>query len=461
MYDLLVIGSGPGGYVAAIRGAQLGFKVGLIEKHVVPGGTCLNVGCIPSKALLESTHLFEKMNTKGTAFGVEADSLTADWSQMIQRKDQIVAQSQKGLNYLFKKNKIDLFQGEASLLSNSQVKVRGEEEKTLTTKRILIATGSKPVELPFAPFDHLQVLSSTDVLSLPSIPSSLMVIGGGVIGLEMGSLFTRLGCEVTVVELSDSLLQGMDSDLSKELLRCLKKQKFKFKLKHRLTSLNLEENQVTAKLIDHKDTEVSLEAEKVLIAVGRRPNTQGLDLKDLGVQLTASGAIEVDDSFETNIPGVFAIGDVIGGAMLAHKASEEGVWAVELMAQHKPQRSLVPAAVYTHPEVASIGSTEAQLKEGKIEFQVGRFSFRPLGRALAAGEPDGFAKVLSDQTTGKILGVHLIGERATDLVATASLAIDQGMTASQLGQLCFAHPSYAETLKEASLDAWNHQSIHQ
>jgi len=461
VYDLLVIGSGPGGYVAAIRGAQLGYKVGLIEKHLVPGGTCLNVGCIPSKSLLESTHLFESVHTKGQQFGVEVEGLRADWGKMMDRKNQVIAQSQKGLQFLFKKNNIDWIYGEAKLLSAGEVEVSGEETSRLQTKKILIATGSKPVELPFAKFDHQQVLSSTDVLSLTSIPESLVVIGGGVIGLEMGSIFNRLGSAVTVVELTDSLLPEMDTDLSKELLRCLKKQKFKFKLKHQLTSLKPTDAGVEVQMLDSKDKTSSLTAEKVLVAVGRRPNTKGLGLDKLGVTLDPKGYIQVNNDFETHVPGIFAVGDVIGGQMLAHKASEEGVWAVDTMAGHSPKRSVVPAAVYTHPEVASVGLSESELKSSDTAFTSGKFNFRPLGRALAAGSPDGFVKVLSDPQTGQILGVHLIGERATDLVATASVAISQKMTAAELGQLCFAHPSYAEALKEASLDAWNHQSIHQ
>lgn len=456
-YDLLIIGAGPGGYVAAIRGAQLGFKVGLIEAREQPGGTCLNVGCIPSKALLESSAAFEQAQ-KGTQFGFQTTGLTADWPGMLGRKAQIVAQNQKGLLYLFKKNGVDWIQGKAKLLGSGKIAVEGQGE--LEAKHILLATGSEPTPLPFADFGG-NILSSTEALSLEEVPQSLLVVGGGVIGLELGQVFKRLGSEVTILEWMPSLLPGMDAALGKELLRCFKKQKFKFKLQHRLESLENTPEGITAQGSNPKGQAFELNANKALVAVGRRPYAVGLGLKEAGVLTDEKGFVAVDERFETSLPGVYAFGDVIGGAMLAHKASEEGVWLVEQLAKKTPHLSPIPAVVYTHPEVASVGATEEELKALGQEFSSGQFNFRALGRSLAAGAPDGFAKVLVEPTSGRLLGLHLIGERATDLISTAALALEQNLTAQQLGRLCQAHPSFAEALKEAALDAWDHQSIHQ
>ncbi|MDT8445367.1 MAG: dihydrolipoyl dehydrogenase [bacterium] len=457
-YDLLIVGSGPGGYVAAIRAAQLGFKVGLIEQYPVPGGTCLNVGCIPSKALLESSGAYESA-AKAGSMGVLVEGLQADWPAMVARKDQVVAQNHKGLAYLFKKNQIDWIQGKAKLLGPGQLEVSGQG--ILAAKHLLLATGSKPASLPFAPPDGQNILTSTEALSLAELPKSLLVIGGGVIGLELGQVFHRLGTEVTVIELTDGLLPEMDRELGKELLRCLKKQKLGFKLGHRLEALKLQAGGVVAQGQDPKGNPFELSAEKALVAVGRKPYTSGLGLEEAGVLLDQRGFIQVDPQFQTNLPGVYAFGDVIGGAMLAHKASEEGVWLVEQLANQTPHRSTIPAVVYSHPEVAAVGLSEEQLKAQGIAYSVGKFNFRALGRAMAAGAADGFAKLLTDEASGKLLGIHLIGERVTDLIATAALALDQGLKAEELGRLCYAHPSFSEALKEAALDAWNHQSIHQ
>lgn len=457
-YDLLIIGAGPGGYVAAIRGAQLGFKVGLVEAREQPGGTCLNVGCIPSKALLESTAAFEQAQN-GLAFGFEPGRIKPDWSTMLARKERIVAQNQKGLFYLFSKNKIDWIHGQARLLGPGRVEVEGRGE--LEARHVLLATGSEPTPLPFAPFDEDRILSSTGALSLPKPPKSLLVVGGGVIGLELGQVFKRLGAEVTVLELTDGLLPGMDGALGKELLRCFKKQKFQFKLGHRLEALEATGEGVQARGTDAKGNPFELEAERALVAVGRRPFAEGLGLEDAGVERDERGFVTVNERFETSLPGIHAFGDLIGGAMLAHKASEEGVWLVEQLAGRQPHRSPIPSVVYTHPEVASVGATEEQLTEQGTDFLKGQFNFRALGRSMAAGAPDGFAKVLAERETGRLLGLHLIGERATDLVSTAALALERQMTTDELGRLCQAHPSFAEALKEAALDAWNHQSIHQ
>ncbi|OGG93262.1 MAG: dihydrolipoyl dehydrogenase [Candidatus Lambdaproteobacteria bacterium RIFOXYD2_FULL_50_16] len=447
-FDLLIIGAGPGGYVAAIRAAQLGLKTGLIEKGQ-PGGTCLNVGCIPSKALLEKSWAYAEACKL-------APDLAPDWAGIQAHRAQVIIQQHQGLHYLFKKNGIEYLSGKAEILGPERVAVGGEEHRA---RNILIATGSRPLSLSHLKPDGTRILTSDELLSLETLPKSLLVVGGGVIGLELGSVFTRMGTQVTVVELTDRVLPEMDLDISKEMTRCLKKQGLNFKLNHRLEALENRGDHVWARMSDKKGTDQELTADLALLALGRRPYTEGLGLETVGITLDSRGFIPVDTHYQAG-PGIFAIGDVIGGAMLAHKASEEGVHCVEKMAGALVQESPLPSAVYTHPEAASVGLTEQALAAKETPYLVGRFNFRPLGRAQAAGQLDGFAKVLCAPDSGKILGVHLCGERASDLIAIGALALEQGLTAETWGRQLVGHPSFAEALKEAALDAWGHRAIH-
>ncbi len=461
-YDVLVIGSGPGGYVAAIRAAQLGFKTGIIEKYNALGGTCLNVGCIPSKALLDSSEHFHAAEHKFEQHGILTGDLKVDIGQMMKRKEGVVNQMTGGIEFLMKKNKIDVHNGLGSFVDAHTVKVSGEEEKTLQADRIIIATGSKPSSLPGMEIDKKRIISSTEALSLTEIPKHLIVIGGGVIGLELGSVYRRLGSEVSVVEYMPSIIPTMDAALGKELQRVLKKGKMKFYTDHKVTSVKSTAKKVTVKA-EGKKGEITLEGDYVLMSIGRRPYTDGLGLENAGVQTDDRGRVVVNENLQTAQPHIYAIGDVIAGPMLAHKAEEDGVFAAEHMAGQKPHLNydLVPGVVYTWPEVAAVGKTEEQLKEAGVAYKSGKFNFRANGRAVAGMDIDGFVKILADAETDEILGVHMIGPRVADMIAEMVVAMEFRASAEDIGRICHAHPTTSEVTKEAALDATDKRSIHQ
>ncbi|MGJ1431880.1 dihydrolipoyl dehydrogenase [Sphingobacterium spiritivorum] len=465
-YDVIVIGSGPGGYVAAIRCAQLGLKTAVIEKYSTFGGTCLNVGCIPSKALLDSSEHYHNAAHSFEGHGISLSNLKVDIKKMMARKDDVIAQNTAGITYLFKKNKIDSFQGVGSFVDKNTLLVTKEDGKTeqLTTKNVIIATGSKPTALPFLPVDKKRIITSTEALSLTEIPKNLIVIGGGVIGLELGSVYARLGAKVTVVEFAKSIISTMDGGLGKELQRVLKKSLgMEFLLGHKVTGASVKGKKVTVTAEDPKGQEISLEGDYCIVSVGRVAYTAGLGLENIGIQPEERGnKIPVNDHLETTVPGIYAIGDVIKGAMLAHKAEDEGIAVAERIAGQKPHidYNLIPGVVYTWPEVASVGQTEEQLKEAGKKYKSGSFSFKASGRAKASGDTDGFIKVLADAETDEVLGVHMIGPRAADMIAEAVVAMEYRASAEDIGRICHAHPTFTEALKEAALAATANRAIH-
>lgn len=463
-YDVIVIGSGPGGYVAAIRAAQLGKKTAIVEKYPTMGGTCLNVGCIPSKALLDSSENYYNTLNNIEDHGITAKDVKVDFGRMIERKGEVVKANTSGIEFLMKKNKITTYEGVASFEDKKKVSIALTDGKkaTIEGENIIIATGSKPASLPFIKIDKKRVITSTEALSLEKIPKSLLVIGGGAIGLELGSVYSRLGAEVTVVEYMDRILPAMDQDLSKELQRVLRKQGLKFNLGHQLTEVKTSKSKVTIKALNKKKKEVELEAEYCLVAVGRKPYTEGLGLEKIGIELNKQGQIPVNDNLETSVKGVYAIGDVIRGAMLAHKAEDEGVLVAELIAGQRPSINykLIPGVVYTWPEVAGVGYTEQELKEEGREYKTGAFPFRALGRSRASGDIDGTAKVIADKNTDELLGVHIIGARAADLIAEAVVALEYRSSAEDIARMSHAHPTYSEAIKEACLAATDNRSLH-
>jgi dihydrolipoamide dehydrogenase len=463
-FDVIIIGSGPGGYVSAIRCAQLGFKTAIIEKYSTLGGTCLNVGCIPSKALLDSSEHFHNAFHNFENLGIEINVPKANLGKMIQRKNEVVGQTTKGINFLMDKNKITVFQGVGTFISNTRIAVKKEDgsSEELESKYFIIATGSKPVHLPFAPVDKERVITSTEALNLKEIPGRLLVIGGGVIGLELGSVYQRLGAEITVIEFLDRLIPTMDGALSRELQKVLKKQGMKFSLSTKVTDVVREGDKVTVQAVDKNGAEVSFEGDYCLIAVGRRPYTNGLGLENVGVELDEKGRIKVNAHLQTNIPNIYAIGDVVQGAMLAHKAEEEGVLVAEQLAGQKPHinYNLIPGVVYTWPEVAGVGKTEEQLKEEGRKYKTGQFPMRALGRARASGDIDGFVKILADEATDEVLGMHIIAARAADLIADAVTLLEYRASAEDIARMSHAHPTYAEAIKEAALDATGKRAIH-
>ena len=465
-YDVIVIGSGPGGYVAAIRCAQLGLKTAVIEKYSTFGGTCLNVGCIPSKALLDSSEHYHNAAHSFEGHGISLSNLKVDIKKMMARKDDVIAQNTAGITYLFKKNKIDSFQGVGSFVDKNTVLVTKEDGKTeqLTTKNVIIATGSKPTALPFLPVDKKRIITSTEALSLTEIPKNLIVIGGGVIGLELGSVYARLGAKVTVVEFAKSIISTMDGGLGKELQRVLKKSLgMEFLLGHKVTGASVKGKKVTVTAEDPKGQEISLEGDYCIVSVGRVAYPAGLGLENIGIKTEERGnKIPVNDHLETTVPGIYAIGDVIKGAMLAHKAEDEGIAVAERIAGQKPHidYNLIPGVVYTWPEVASVGQTEEQLKEAGKKYKSGSFSFKASGRAKASGDTDGFIKVLADAETDEVLGVHMIGPRAADMIAEAVVAMEYRASAEDIGRICHAHPTFTEALKEAALAATANRAIH-
>lgn len=464
-FDVIVIGSGPGGYVAAIRCAQLGLKTAIIEKYSTYGGTCLNVGCIPSKALLDSSEHYHNAAHTFKEHGINLKDLSPDIKQMVNRKNEVVAQTTGGITYLFKKNKVSTYHGMGSMLDKNTVKVTKADgsSENITAKNIILATGSKPTQLPFLKTDGKRIITSTEALNLQEIPKHLILIGGGVIGLELGSVYARLGSKVTVVEFMDSIIGTMDKSLGKELQKVLAKQGMEFLLSHKVTGASVKGSKVTVTADNAKGEKISLEGDYCLVAVGRTAYTENLGLENIGISLEERGKkIPVNAHLETSVPGIYAIGDVVKGAMLAHKAEDEGTYVAEIIAGQKPHinYNLIPGVVYTWPEVASVGQTEEQLKEAGIKFKAGSFPFKASGRARASNDTDGFVKVLADATTDEILGVHMIGPRAADMIAEAVVAMEFRASAEDIARISHAHPTYTEALKEASMAATENRAIH-
>lgn len=456
-YDVAIIGSGPGGYVAAIRCAQLGMKTAIIERYNTLGGTCLNVGCIPSKALLDSSEHYHNAATNFAEHGIELKNLKVNLSQMIKRKADVVKITSDGVAFLMKKNKVDVYTGHGSFLDANTIEIKkddGTVEK-ITAAKSIIATGSKPSSLPGITIDKKRIITSTEALKLEEIPKHLIVIGGGVIGLELGSVYARLGSKVSVVEFMDGIIPTMDKTLGKELQRSLKKLGFEFYMNHKVTAVTSKGKEVTLTAENKKSEKVELKGDYCLVAVGRKPYTDNLGLEKAGVKLDERGRVDVDEHLETNVKGIYAIGDVIKGPMLAHKAEEEGVFVAEVMAEQKPHINYltIPGVVYTWPEVASVGFTEEQLKEKGAKYKVGSFPFRASGRARASMDIDGLVKVLADEVTDEILGVHMIGPRTADMIAEAMVAMEFRASAEDIGRMCHPHPTFTETLKDACLDA--------
>ncbi|WP_332018917.1 dihydrolipoyl dehydrogenase [Kaistella sp.] len=463
-FDVTVIGSGPGGYVAAIRCAQLGLKTAIIEKYPTMGGTCLNVGCIPSKALLDSSEHFENAKHNFANHGIIIDEPKADLARMIARKNEVVDQTTKGITFLMDKNKITVYEGVGSFESSTQVKVTKNDgsSEIIDSKYIIIATGSKPSSLPFITLDKERVITSTEALELKEIPKHLIVIGGGVIGLELGSVYKRLGSEVTVVEFMDKIIPTMDGALSKELNKVLRKQGIKFMLSTAVQAVERNGDTVKVTAKDKKGEEVVVEGDYVLVSVGRKPYTDGLAIEKAGVDLDERGRVKTNEHLQTNVSNIYAIGDVVAGAMLAHKASEEGVLVAEQLAGQKPHidYNLIPGVVYTWPEVAAVGKTEEQLKAEGVAIKVGNFPMRALGRSRASGDLDGFIKIIADEKTDEVLGVHMIGARAADMIAAVVTAMEFRASAEDIARMSHAHPTFAEAIKEAALDATGKIALH-
>ncbi|AUP77718.1 dihydrolipoyl dehydrogenase [Flavivirga eckloniae] len=462
-YDVAVIGSGPGGYVAAIRCAQLGMKTAIIEKYSTLGGTCLNVGCIPSKALLDSSHHYEDAVKHFEEHGIEIPGdIKVNLEKMIARKQAVVDQTIGGVDFLMKKNNIDVYQGLGSFKDATHITISGDETTEIEAKNTIIATGSKPSSLPFINIDKERVITSTEALKLKEIPKHLIVIGGGVIGLELGQVYKRLGADVSVVEFMDRIIPTMDAGLSKELNKVLKKQKFKINASHKVKSVERVGDEVIVKADNKKGEEVEFKGDYCLVSVGRRPYTDGLNAEAAGVKLNDRGQVEVNDHLQTSASNIYAIGDVIKGAMLAHKAEEEGVFVAETLAGQKPHvdYNLIPGVVYTWPEVAAVGKTEEQLKEAGIEYKKGQFPMRALGRSRASMDLDGFVKVLADKTTDEILGVHMVGARAADMIAEAVVAMEYRASAEDVSRMSHAHPTFTEAIKEAALAATDDRALH-
>lgn len=464
-YDVTVIGSGPGGYVAAIRCAQLGLKTAIIERYPVLGGTCLNVGCIPSKALLDSSEHYHNAKEKFELHGIGVSGLTVHMPQMIKRKAEVVDANNKGIDFLMKKNKIDVYKGHGSFMSANKISIAkldgGMEE--IETDKTIIATGSKPIVPEAFNYDKKRVVTSTEALNIDYVPKRMVIIGGGVIGLELGSVYARLGTEIEVVEFMDRIIPTMDGDCSKELQRALKGLGFQFHLGHKVNTVKSTKLAVTVE-VQKRDSEekFSLKADYCLVAIGRRPYTDNLGLENAGVQKDEKGRITVDGHLQTNVPGIYAIGDVVKGAMLAHKAEEEGVCVAETIAGQQPHidYNLIPGVVYTWPEVASVGQTEEQLKEAGIPYKSGKFPMKALGRSRASTDTEGMVKMLAHKDTDEILGIHIVGARAADLIAEGVALMEFRASAEDCARMSHAHPTYAEAMKEAALAATANRPIH-
>jgi len=463
-YDVVVIGSGPGGYIAAIRCSQLGKKTALVEKYASLGGTCLNVGCIPSKALLDSSEHYHQAEKQFSEHGILLKDLKVDFKQMINRKDGVVKQTVEGIKFLMKKNKIDVYTGHGSFTNATTISVKGDDGKTteLQTTYSIIATGSKPSALKGIIIDKERIITSTEALKLSEIPKHLIVIGGGVIGLELGSVYARLGSKVSVVEYADSIIPTMDRSLGKELQKSLTKIGFEFYLQHGVTSAKNNGKQVTVAATSKEGKTLELKGDYCLLSVGRTPYTQDLGLEKAGVTLDERGRVVTNEHLETSVKNIYAIGDVVKGAMLAHKAEEEGVFVAETISGQKPHINylLIPGVVYTWPEVAAVGYTEEELKSKGIVYKTGMFPFKASGRARASMDTDGFVKVLADKTTDEILGMHMIGPRAADMIAEGVVAMEYRASAEDIARMSHAHPTFTEAIKEACLAATENRAIH-
>ena len=463
-FDVVIIGSGPGGYVSAIRCAQLGFKTAIIEKYSSLGGTCLNVGCIPSKALLSSSHHYAEIKHFAD-HGIEVSGdVKVNLEKMIARKQGVVDQTVGGINYLMEKNKITVFNGLGSFVDATHIAIAKADgtSETIEAKNTVIATGSKPSSLPFIKIDKERIITSTEALALKEVPKHLVIIGGGVIGIELGQVYLRLGAEVSVVEFMDRIIPGMDGALSKELTKVLKKQGMKFYTSHKVQSVERKGDAVIVQAENAKGETITLEGDYSLVSVGRRPYTEGLNADKAGVKISDRGQVEVNDHLQTSVPNIYAIGDVVRGAMLAHKAEEEGTMVAEILAGQKPHidYNLIPGVVYTWPEVAAVGQTEEQLKAAGTKYKVGSFPFKALGRARASGDLDGFVKILADEKTDEVLGVHMIGARTADLIAEAVTAMEYKASAEDISRMSHAHPTFAEAIKEAALAATDNRALH-
>ncbi|MCU0392477.1 MAG: dihydrolipoyl dehydrogenase [Thermoflexibacter sp.] len=467
-YDVTVIGSGPGGYIAAIRCAQLGLKTAIIEKYNSLGGTCLNVGCIPSKALLDSSEHYHNAAHTFKTHGIDIKDLKVNLPQMIQRKREVVKQTCDGVAYLMKKNKIDVYYGLGAFIDKNTIRItptknqaEGAETKEIQTDKTIIATGSKPIILPTVPYDKKRIITSTEALELQEVPKNLIIIGGGVIGMEIGSVYGRMGTKVTVIEFLDSLIPTMDKTMGKELQKVLGKLGFDFYFKHKVTGASVKGKEVSVTAENEKGEIVTFKGDYCLLSIGRKPYTEGLGLENIGIKTDAKGRIEVDNHLETNIKGIYAIGDVIKGAMLAHKAEEEGVMIAEQIAGQKPHINylLIPNVVYTWPEVAAVGYTEEELKANGKKYKIGAFPFKALGRARASMDIDGTVKVLADASTDEILGVHIIGPRAADMIAEAVVAMEYRASAEDIARMSHAHPTFTEAFKEACLVATGNRAL--
>lgn len=462
-YDVVVIGSGPGGYVSAIRCAQLGLKTAIVEKYNTFGGTCLNVGCIPSKAMLDSSEHYHNAAHTFKTHGIELKDLKVNLEQLVARKNEVVKQNTDGITYLMKKNKIDTYEGVGSFKNKNTIIVKGKTEVSLEATNVIIATGSKPSTLPFITIDKKRIITSTEALNLKEIPKHLVLIGGGVIGLELGSVYARLGAKVTVVEFMDSIIPTMDKTLGKELQKSLKKLGFEFLLSHKVKEVTSTAKEVTIKADNAKGEEVVVKGDYCLVAVGRVAYTEGLGLENIGLTTEErTRKITVNEHMQTSVANVYAIGDVVRGAMLAHKAEEEGIYVAEFIAGQKPHinYNLIPGVVYTWPEVASVGKTEEELKAAGVKYKAGNFPFLASGRARASMDTDGLVKVLADANTDEILGVHMIGPRVADMIAEAVVAMEFRASAEDIARMSHAHPTYTEVFKEACLAATANRALH-